>query len=141
MKTVELDDLVKAKNPHTWRNDCGKGWVSGQPLILKQDATIVTDKGVKHLKEHQLVVVGPSKISYGLQPGSGDRVGFTPIKITPDMVGKTIPVFTSIEEKNEGDNLSDKQKNWHKMVLDAGGISEIWYIKKGELCVETKREV
>ena len=33
----------------------------------------------------------------------GDYVGFTPIVITPDMVGQTIAVFTNLEIKPDGD--------------------------------------
>lgn len=62
---------------------------------------------------------------YGLQPGSGDMIGWTEIMITPKMVGQKIAVFTSIEIKTKNDRMSDKQKNWFNAVKRSGGIAEI----------------
>lgn len=60
---------------------------------------------------------------------SSDYIGWTPVFITPDMVGRVLPVFTAIETKQEGwkFNSSDKhslyQKNFIDMVLRAGGYA------------------
>ena len=63
---------------------------------------------------------------------SPDLVGIHPVEITPDMVGKTIGVFYSIEVKPEGFVHKDKypegsrleaQQRWHTMIIDNGGIS------------------
>jgi hypothetical protein len=62
----------------------------------------------------------------------GDRIGFRQVVITPEMVGKTIAVFMSIEEKTNNDRLKPGQKKWHNFVIRMGGISEIWKVKKDE---------
>ena len=60
---------------------------------------------------------------------SHDLIGWTRTVITPDMVGKTVAVFTSIECKREGwtPNLNDKrehaQRMWAKAVTESGGIA------------------
>ena len=64
---------------------------------------------------------------------SGDRIGWTPVVITPEMVGKTVAVFTSIEMKKEGYKPSGKaqrehyeaQERWATKVREAGGIAGI----------------
>jgi hypothetical protein len=56
----------------------------------------------------------------------GDRIGFTEVVITADMVGTTRAIFISIEVKGQGDVLKVGQKKWHNFVLAHGGISEIW---------------
>ena len=64
---------------------------------------------------------------------SGDLIGWTPIVITPEMIGHTIPVFTSIETKKEGYKPSGQkqlehhegQENWRDSILRAGGIAAI----------------
>jgi hypothetical protein len=129
MTETQLDDKVKETHYNTFRNDNGKAWVKGREYIAKKDDYIFVKKGAR-------VLVGSTKITYGLQPGSGDRIGYTEVLVTLDMVGRPVAVFTSIEEKTEGDNLKKNQKNWHNRVLEAGGISEIWSVKKGEIHVE-----
>lgn len=60
---------------------------------------------------------------------SHDLIGWTEVVITPDMVGKTVAVFTSIECKKEGwiPNLNDKRENaqrkWGEAIIKAGGIA------------------
>jgi hypothetical protein len=108
----KLDDAAWAANPCTWRNNRGSAIVRGQ------------------------------YIAYGLPPppsgrreddedmGGGDRIGFFSVVITPEMVGKTVAVFKSIEEKTVNDRLKPNQKKWHNFVISEGGISEIWKEKK-----------
>lgn len=60
---------------------------------------------------------------------SGDLIGWTKVVITPEMVGQTVAVFTSIECKREGwepdpkDKREEAQRKWAKAVNDAGGIA------------------
>lgn len=112
MSIQKLDDAAWEKNPCTWKNNRGSAIVRG------------------------------AYISYGLPPpphgrreddsdmAGGDRIGYRTIEITPDMVGKRVAVFLSIEEKTANDTLKPNQKKWHNFVLTEGGISEIWKEKK-----------
>lgn len=60
---------------------------------------------------------------------SSDLIGITPITITPEMVGKTIGVFTGIEVKKEGwvyrpnDKHIAAQHKFHALVQSSGGIA------------------
>ena len=60
---------------------------------------------------------------------SSDLIGITPITITPDMVGKTIGVFTAVECKpsdwhlTPSDERGHAQAAFHTLVRDAGGLA------------------
>ena len=62
-------------------------------------------------------------VQFGLAKGSADLVGLRTITITPDMVGRQVVVFTSLEIKTPTGRISPEQKNWHEMVGSRGGIS------------------
>lgn len=69
---------------------------------------------------------GGGMFPYGLGPnGFGDRVGFTPIVITPEMVGKTVAVFTMVESKTPTGKPSEDQLRCIEEVRDAGGIAGV----------------
>lgn len=61
--------------------------------------------------------------------GIHDRIGCLPVVVTPEMVGKTIGLFVSVEakkpgrrgEKNRG--MSSKQKEHLDAINKAGGIA------------------
>ena len=58
---------------------------------------------------------------FGLGKGSSDLIGYTSVDITPDMVGKTVAVFTAIEVKTPKGKMSEDQKLFHlKTKLDGG---------------------
>jgi len=62
-------------------------------------------------------------IRFGLMVGSGDQIGWQSITITPDMVGKKIARFLSIECKRaKGGKNEKEQKNWRMRVCLSGGI-------------------
>lgn len=75
----------------------------------------------------QVIPKGQNRpISFGLFPGSGDLIGWRTVRVTKEMVGRDLAVFTSIEVKNEeGGKVSDAQKKWKENVLAAGGIAMI----------------
>ena len=70
----------------------------------------------------------------------GDRIGWSEVEITPDMVGKRIAVFTNIEIKGSNDQLKKGQIDWHNLVLQHGGISEIWHANGEVIKCELKNE-
>lgn len=58
---------------------------------------------------------------------SSDLIGWTPVVITPAMVGKTVAVFTAVEVKAEGwtkptDAREFAQEKFGKLVQNAGGL-------------------
>ena len=71
------------------------------------------------------------RITSGLMPGSSDLIGWTEIEVTPDMVGRKVAVFTSLECKipawtpREKDKTWQGQKAWLAAVRDSGGISGV----------------
>ena len=58
-------------------------------------------------------------------PGISDTVGWTRIQITPDMVGRTVSVFTAVEAKTENVRATKEQKNFINLVNEHGGIGVI----------------
>lgn len=60
---------------------------------------------------------------------SSDLIGFTKVTITPDMVGKTIAIFTAVEVKKEvwtfnpDDKREVAQNNFIEWVKTAGGYA------------------
>ena len=68
---------------------------------------------------------GGRVIHFGLCRGSSDLIGWTPVEITPDMVGQTVAVFTAIEVKTPKGRASKEQKNFIEQVQNAGGMAGI----------------
>ena len=75
-------------------------------------------------KAHGIVtLLNFRRVKCGLHEGSADLIGWKKITITPDMVGKEIAVFMSVEVKNEKGKCSEDQTMWKKIVSKFGGIS------------------
>jgi len=119
MKATEVNDRAWLLFPMTWRNNRG---------ALKTPNGFIT-YGIPDPPRR-----GEDKLK------GGDRIGWKEITITPEMVGKKIAVFTSIEVKATGDTLADGQLDWHNLVINSGGISEIWKADKHDN-IEIIREV
>lgn len=76
----------------------------------------------------RLVRYGLGHTSDKLGYKSSDLIGWTEVVITPDMVGKSIAVFTAIEVKKEGwtasgDLREQQQNNFINWVRVKGGIA------------------
>ena len=64
-------------------------------------------------------------VQFGLCKGSGDLIGWRTVTITPDMVGTTIAVFTSVEVKTPTGRIRPEQQQWLEAVQAAGGIAGV----------------
>ena len=72
-----------------------------------------------------LTLDGKRKVKAGLSmAGSSDLIGWTPVTITPGMVGKTVAVFTAIEVKADSEPSQDQLKFIEKL-RDDGGFGSI----------------
>jgi VRR-NUC domain len=64
-------------------------------------------------------------VSFGLCKGSADLIGWTTRTITPEMVGQTVAIFTSIEVKSSSGRVKPEQQQWLQAVAAAGGIAGV----------------
>ena len=64
-----------------------------------------------------------SRVAYGLCPGSSDLIGFQTTLITPEMVGQSIARFVAIEVKGPHTRLEAEQRNFLRVVSEAGGTA------------------
>lgn len=100
-----------------FRNNVALGWV-GQSQMIRQCCTMQLHPG-------DVVIRKGRPLHAGLAPGSGDAVGWRTVMITPDMVGRSVAVFASIEFKAPRGRVSPEQQAWDATVRGAGGLSGI----------------
>lgn len=66
------------------------------------------------------------QVSAGLQAaGASDLIGFVPVLVTPDMVGKKIAVYCALEVKTDTGTASPEQKKFIDFVVAHGGKAGI----------------
>lgn len=92
-----------------FRNNVGSAW------------TGKTNK----LADGRLLIENPRPVTFGLCKGSSDLVGWTLVKVTEDMVGKTVPVFTACEVKFGKGKPTTEQKNFVKYIRSIGGLATV----------------
>jgi hypothetical protein len=65
-------------------------------------------------------------VRYGVcNPGGSDLIGWKPVTITQDMVGKKLAVFLAVEIKGPKGRVTEDQANFMRAVLNAGGIAGV----------------
>ena len=104
---------TRPKEEIMWLNETGSAYVSNNAY-----------------KSHggDMILKGARRISYGLHGvGGADMIGIQQIEITPDMVGKTIAVFKTVEMKCGRDTLKKDQKKWINIIRGLGGIAKAVY--------------
>lgn len=72
-----------------------------------------------------VVIHDPRPFSTGTPAGYSDGTGWTPVEITPEMVGKTVAVYTAMEAKTPKGKPTKEQLDFIKAVQNAGGIAGI----------------
>ncbi len=73
-------------------------------------------------KDGRVILDFAQPINAGLCVGSSDIIGITSVVITPDMVGKTVGVFTAEEVKTATGRERPEQKHFGAAVVERGGI-------------------
>jgi len=111
--------LALGKNPNfrIFRNNVGKCWI-GASKKFTQPQTV-------NVKAGDVLVRQARYFDAGLCVGSSDLIGMKSVTITPDMVGKTMAIFTAIEVKTPTDKTSPEQVNFLNMVQKMGGLGII----------------
>ncbi len=99
-----------------FRNNTGMGW-AGHPIYKPQEAIKMT------IYPGDVLVRNARALHAGLCTGSSDTIGFTPVVITPEMVGKTVAIFTAVECKTQEGKASEEQRDFLSMVKLNGGIA------------------
>ena len=92
-----------------WRNNTGQAWVGN----------------AKKLPNGDVLIKNARPFRAGLCKGSSDIIGLTPVFITPDMLGKTIGVFTSIEVKTKTGRVTEEQQLFINTIKINGGFAGI----------------
>lgn len=92
-----------------WRVETAGAWVGRQ---IHKDGSTVT-------------LANARMFTTGLCVGGADIIGITPVTITPDMVGKTLGVFTAHEVKTRTGRVSKEQQTFIDAVKRAGGIAGV----------------
>ncbi len=100
---------LSAIGSRVFRQNTGMGWVGKVARKTKDEIT---------LRNYR-------PLHAGMCVGSSDIIGWTPVVITPEMVGRTVAVFTAIESKGEGGGASDEQENFIARISEAGGIAAV----------------
>lgn len=100
-----------------WRNTVAQGW-AGKSEVLYPGQRYVARGGER-------LVHDPYPIKAGLCVGSGDIIGITRVVVTPDMVGKTVAVFSSWEVKSGTGRPTKEQVHFVRFVRESGGIAEV----------------
>lgn len=100
-----------------WRANVGRAWTSNEVYKIR-GAMAVTFR----LEEGDMVLRNARPFDTGLPKGFTDLFGMTFLTITPEMVGKTIAVYTGLEAKGPGGRLSEFQGYHHDIIRKAGGI-------------------
>ena len=102
---------VSKKSPETrlFRNNVGLGYMG---TVAREEPPVIVLRNYRYVK-------------YGLHVGSSDLIGWKSIEITPDMIGKRVAVFASVEVKTETGKPTAEQKNWIDQVRKAGGIAGV----------------
>ena len=64
-------------------------------------------------------------ITFGLVKGSSDLIGWTPVEVTQEMVGKHVAVFTAIECKTDKGKPTPEQLYFIGRVQGDGGFAGV----------------
>jgi hypothetical protein len=113
MRRIQLD--LSVHDVRLFRNQVGEAWHGNSQIGRGRPAFGPLTVTLQHAR----------RIRFGLCPGSADLVGWKSVTITPDMVGKRLAVFASVEVKDGSGRTGFHQEQWRSQVTYAGGLAGI----------------
>lgn len=103
-----------------FRLNTGMAWVSGGGKVTKRA------DGAAVVPFARPIPLGFGRVDNRPVVGAADLIGWHTVRITADMIGCRVAVFTSVEVKRpSGGVTSDDQVNWRDQVREAGGIAVV----------------
>lgn len=109
---------LSKEGSRVFRNNVALAVVGDPKVWVKQEQRITVHPG-------DCVVRHARVLHAGLTEGSHDLIGWTPLEVTPALVGHSVAVFTSIEAKLGRGRPTPEQLNWDRAVKASGGIAGI----------------
>ena len=110
-----------------FRNSVGMAW-QGR---ITEDQNIIDPKSQRPV--YVIELTDARRVNYGLVKGSSDLIGWRPLVITADMVGKTIAQFVAVDCKTKAyKKVTEEQENWLNQVQKSGGYAALAREKKNE---------
>lgn len=106
-------------NHRLFRSNSGQAWTGTKIEQAHRPRTVVIDKG-------DVVIRHARPIKFGFV-GMSDLFGWKALKITQEMVGKTIAQFMVIEGKMRPRKATKEQLAFIDVVNKAGGIGKVCY--------------
>lgn len=106
-----------------FRNNVGLGWVG---------------RLIGGVKAGRVTLAEARPLHAGLCKGSHDLIGLRPVVVTPEMVGRTVAVFVSIELKTGDVTVTTEQEDFGAMVQGCGGIVGVARSVDDALAILTK---
>ena len=125
MRRVWMELAQRRSAPATlFRSNSGKAWLSGAGPAQRLETGAVLVPAARP------VGLGLCLLDGSTVPGLGDLTGYTLVTVTPDMVGRVIPVFTGIETKASGggrkrDNQIDFMRQLHRIGAIGGFAASV----------------
>lgn len=101
-----------------FRANSGKAYLSGG------GKAVFDANGTAHVPFARPVALGLALTSGDTVPGLSDLAGWTDVVVTPEMVGRRLPVFTVVETKATGGGRKrENQINFIQQIQKSGGIA------------------
>lgn len=113
--TNQVRDAVSRTGARLFNVHVGKFW-AGNPTRYSRTQTVEVHDGDVLIRRARL-------INSGIE-GMADLIGCVPVVVTPEMVGQTLAVYTSVEIKTT-DRPSPAQIRWMEAVKKMGGRAGI----------------
>ena len=96
-----------------------------QTKIFRNNVGTAWTGKTQKTKDGGIYIKDPRPFKAGLCVGSSDLIGWTTKTVTPEMVGQKVAIFTALEIKTQKGVASDQQKNFIRVVKEAGGFAGV----------------